>query len=173
MNFAGLMAEAITGKLARPSVKHENKQALNLLNGVGANQLDFIIGDSDREILAAAPLSLDIFDGGTFDIGFGAGKDALGQDYTLAKIVAIMIVNKSETGVIDLGGDGTAAAWKQLFAGSAAPEDAELRIRPGGTFMIVAPDADGYAVTDVTDHILKIAASVDLKCSILIGGRTS
>lgn len=143
-------------------------------NGTGANQGDRIWSDAGRTLASGADESLDVYDLGSVDIGAGVGKTALGQAFALAKVVGLLVVNRSATGggSLTIGGNGTGAAWSSLFNGS---DSATLGpIGPGGVAFVYSPDAAGIPVTDASDHLLKFAASGgDVTYDVAILGRSA
>jgi len=171
----GLMTNILSAvKTARPNAPIDMKIALNLANGTGPNQVDFLHCDEGRVILDTANLDLDLFDLGTLDVGAGAGKDLLGQGVNIAEIVAIAIVNKSTAGELVVGGEGSAAAFKQFFNNTGVPADSSIAVKAGGFLILAAPADPAYVVTDTTDHLLRLAAAGgDQTFDILLVGRTA
>jgi hypothetical protein len=129
-----------------------------LTSGVGANQADRLWVSEARALASGASESLDLFDLGSVNIGAGAGLDGLGQALNNTKIVTLcVVVDPSSAGKIILGGEGSGAAWNTLLNGS---DTATICPIPGGgCFLIHVPDAAGMVVTDVTNYLLKVAAS--------------
>lgn len=172
--FSGLMSNILDAQeSALPKVLHEFKQAQLLKNGVGVNQVDRVWGDNDLFVPTATPVDLDLFDFATIDIGAGVGLDALGQPAGFAKVIGLMVVNKSLTANLDVGNNATAAAFGQPFVNSADPDTAALRIGPGGTLLLINPSLAGYPVTDTSDHLLRLSSDADLNCAVLLAGRSS
>jgi hypothetical protein len=99
---------------------------------------------------------LDLYDLGSIDIGAGAGKDALGQTFTLAEVVALCVyLHPTSAGNLLVGGKATSAAWTSPFSANTD----KLTLKPGGIFFLFAPTDPAYAVVDSTNHLLKLEAS--------------
>lgn len=111
--------------------------------GTGANQADRMFFDS-RNILASANDDLDL--NGTTLI------DALGVPLALArlKLLAIYAYPGNANNIVM---DGAASARITTMMGGTTPT---LTIRPGGMFLLTAPDATAYAITATTADILRI-----------------
>lgn len=118
---------------------------VTLTHGTGANQANAQF--FDRRTLAASA---------TEDIDLAGGlTDAFGNALVFTKIRAIGIqALATNTNNVLLGG----AASNQLATLFGAVNDV-IVVRPGGLFLVVAPDAAGYAVTAATGDLLKIANS--------------
>ena len=116
-------------------------QALNLLNGAGANQSNQAWSD-DRQLAASAVDSHDLA---------GSLADAFGSTITFTSITAIAVIADAGNGDnIEIGGNANAMAG---FVGGATEI---VKVPPGGMFLITAPDATGFAVTAGTGDILDI-----------------
>jgi hypothetical protein len=116
-----------------------------LASGTGANQASNIYHDR-RTLGASASESLDLA---------GVLTNKFGTVLTFTKIKAIIIhASSGNTNNVLVGG----AASNQFINWVADASDV-LAVRPNGTFIIVAPDATGYAVTAATGDLLKIANS--------------
>ena len=115
----------------------------SLSNGTGANQANALWADT-RTLSASATENLDLA---------GVLTDAFGSTLTFTKIKALLI-EADDANVNDVVIGGAASnAWLALF-GDATDT---LKIKPGGFILIVAPDANGLAVTASTGDILKVA----------------
>lgn len=113
----------------------------SLVTGTGANQADRIFSDQ-RTIAASGTDDLDL--NGT------ALQDNLGVNLALARIKLIAVyAAAANTNVLVMGG-GTNPVTTIL--GGTTPT---LNIRPGGMFLLTAPDATGFAVTAATADILR------------------
>ena len=127
-----------------------------LTNGTSANQANRIWQDTGRFLASSGTEDLDLYDLGSIDIGAGAGKDALGQTFTLAEVVALCVyLHPTSAGNLLVGGKGTSAAWTSPFSANTD----KLTIKPGGMFFLYAPTDPAYAVVDSTNHLLKLEAS--------------
>jgi len=117
----------------------------SLANGTGANQANAFWIDA-RTLAASATENLDLA---------GVLTDAFGNVLTFTKIKAVL-VEADDANVNDVVLGGAASnAWAAMF-GDATDT---IKIKPGGFFMIVAPDANGLAVTASTGDLLKVANS--------------
>jgi hypothetical protein len=136
--------QSIAGDLstAKNSIKLGKIQSL--VDGAGLGQANLAWSDK-RTLAGAAADSLDLA---------GSLTDAFGQVITFTKIKAIAIVAAAaNTDAIVVGGGSN--AFSTIF-GDASDE---LIVRPGGMFILVAPDAAGYAVTPATGDLLAITNS--------------
>jgi hypothetical protein len=119
--------------------------SLNLTEGTGANQAQVVFHDQ-RTLAASGSEELDLA---------GALTDALGRTLTFTAVKALYIkAAAGNTNNVLVG--GAAANGFATWAGD--PTDVVV-IRPGGSLILVAPDATGYAVTTGTGDLLKIANS--------------
>jgi hypothetical protein len=117
-------------------------KAFALADGVGAGQAKSIFTDT-RSLAASASEDLDLS---------GVLTSAFGTAITFTKIKALIIV-AAAANVNDIVAGNTAS--NGCFSFFNASTDA-LRIKPGGAVALVAPDANGYAVTAGTADLLKI-----------------
>lgn len=118
--------------------------------GTGANKADqFYIDQRTLATTVAERINLYSFGSGT--------KDAVGNAFTLANVKTLIIQNTSTTpgDYLTVGNDATSAEWTS-FIGAAGVIG---RVRGGGSLIITAPDASGYAVVNTTNHLLKILNS--------------
>lgn len=116
-----------------------------LSNGTGANQAQHVFTDI-RTLTASASENLDLA---------GALTNAFGATLTFTKVKALIIkADSGNTNDVVVGGHAT-AAFSSMFAD---PTD-KVKVKPGGTFMITAPDANGLAVTATTADMLTVANS--------------
>lgn len=131
--------------------------ASDIASGTLANQADRIWHSISRALTSGSSETIDVYDLGSLDIGAGAGRDGLGQLWTVAEIVGILIRSATTSaGNLIIGGEGSGAAWNSLWNGS---DTAQLLLPPGGLFLMASPADPAWAVTDVTNHLLKLAAS--------------
>ena len=105
-------------------------------------------------LLADGNLDIDLFDLGTLDIGAGPGRDNLGNLWAQTKVLSITISNPASdlTGsvLIDQTALGS-TAWTGLIGTST------LNLETGSWVQFNYGPA-GRPITDVTDHMLRIAA---------------
>ena len=116
-----------------------------LSNGTAANQAKQVF--TDRRTLAAS---------GTENIDLsGVLVNAFGAVINFAKIKAIVIVAAAaNTNNVHVGGHASAA-----FVNWVTDATAIIKVKPGGIFLLTAPDANGFAVTATTGDLLTIANS--------------
>lgn len=117
----------------------------DLASGTGADQADIAFSDR-RTLTASATENLDLAGGLT---------DAFGATLTFARVKAIMVkASSSNTNDVVLGG-----AASNAFVNWVGDATDTVKVKPGGSFLIVAPNATGYVVTAGTGDILKVANS--------------
>lgn len=135
-----------------------NKQSDYRNSTTGLHYITNVLTLSDYSLtVASGGLALDLFDLGTFDIGAGAGRDNLGGTWATTKVHSVMIENKSAsaTGILTIDqAAATTTAWSK-FVGA----DAVISLE-AGCLMAANFGVNGVSVTDVTDHILQLAATV-------------
>jgi hypothetical protein len=113
-----------------------------LANGTGANQVSNHWHDQ-RTLTASSSENLDLA---------GSLVNGLGQTLTFTKIKAL-IVKAAVANVNDVViGNAAANAWLGPFGAVTHT----IAVKPGGLVVLVAPDANGYAVTAGTVDILKV-----------------
>jgi hypothetical protein len=112
-------------------------------NGTGASQAQYVFTDV-RTLTASASENLDLA---------GALADAFGATLTFTKVKALIIkADAANTNDVVVGGHASAA-----FASMFADATDKIKVKPGGTFMVTAPDANGLAVTATTADLLTVA----------------
>lgn len=143
ISFTSALTSALD--LVTASAPLSYKHTLSLTNGTGANQANKVWSDQ-RTLAASATEDLDLAGGIT---------DALGATITLTKIKAIAIhASSANTNSVLVGG----ATANQLANWVGNVNDVVV-VKPGGTFVLTAPDANGIGVTADTGDLLKIANS--------------
>lgn len=161
-------ASVAQGATAAPST--------TLASGTSSYQADRVWGDASRSLSSGGSENIDMYDLASIDIDAGAGKDGLGQTYTIAEVTGIMIVSEStSSGTLYVGGEGSAAAWQSMFHVSGSLSDtAGVVIGPGGFLLNFNPADPAFAVADSSNHLLKIAASGGaVTYSIYVLGRSA
>lgn len=129
------------------TVKYPLDYALSTVfeNGTGDDQANEAF--SDTRTLSAS---------GTEDLDLAGGlADAFGNTLTFTKVKALIVTAAaSNTNDVLVGG----ASSNQLasFFGDATDV---IKVKPGGTIMLMAPESAGYAVTAGTGDLLKVANS--------------
>lgn len=111
-------------------------------SGTGANQINLLW--SDQRTLAAST-------GEDLDLA-GSLVDAFGNTLTFASIKMIYIFSAAANGDNLLVGGAASAAISTLFSDTSD----EIIVAPGGTMLLVNPNAAGYAVTATTADLLRI-----------------
>ena len=114
-------------------------------DGTGENQAKSVFAD-ERTLTASSTENLDLA---------GALTDVFGNTITFTKVKAL-IVQAASGNTNDVLVGGAASNGFISWVGDATDI---VKVKPGGTFAIVAPDATGLAVTAGTGDILKIANS--------------
>lgn len=118
----------------------------DLANGTGANQVNTLWHDQ-RTLATATAENIDMFD-------FGGGTPSpLGTAIANASVKVLLIQNTHATDALTIGGEGSGAAWNSPFGAS---DTATVSLPAGGTLLLIAPTAAGFAVADTTNHLLKI-----------------
>jgi hypothetical protein len=117
-------------------------KAGSLQTGTGANQADRIFSDQ-RTIAPSANDDLDLA-GTTL-------QDNLGENLALARIKVIAVSAAAANANVLVMGGAAAAAITTILGGTSPT----LNIRPGGLFLLTAPDATGFAITATTADILR------------------
>jgi hypothetical protein len=114
-----------------------------LADGSGANQANKLWTDT-RTLTASSTENLDLN---------AVLTDIFGAALAFTKIKAL-VIKAADTNVNDVvvGGAGANAA-ASFFADATD----KVRVKPGGTVALIAPDANGYAVTAATGDILLVA----------------
>lgn len=114
-------------------------------DGSGADQIAQVFADT-RTIAASGSEDLDLN---------GTLVNAIGATVNFTKIKAI-IIKAAAGNANDVVVGGAASNQFATPFGAAAHT---VKVKPGGLFVLVAPDANGYAVTAATADLLKIANS--------------
>lgn len=147
-------------------------RALAFVDGTGEGQSDRFWYAENRTLLDTVSEDLDVYDLAAFDIGGGAGKDALGQTWALVEATALMVYNNdSSTGNLIIGNKASAAAWNDPFNGD---DEGMIKLPPDGVFLIACRNNPAWAVADSSNHLLKFLASGG-NCSfnVMLMGRSA
>ncbi len=114
-------------------------------DGTGANQAKEMWIDT-RILAASATENLDLA---------GVLADVFGNVLTFTKIKAILVTaDPTNTNDVLVGGHATAA-----FATCFGDVTDVVKVKPGGIFLITAPDVNGLAVTATTGDLIKVTNS--------------
>ncbi len=120
-------------------------KAAEFANGTGANQANQLFFD-ERTIAASSSEELDLA---------GSLTNAFGETITFTKVKGIVIFAlAANTNNVVVGG-----AAEHAFAAMFDDAADELVIRPGGLFVLTAPNVDGMAVGAGASDKLKVANS--------------
>lgn len=140
---AALYSSALDFSTAEQNLQYNVSHAF--ADGVGANQAQRLFTDQ-RTLAASATENLDLS---------GVLTDAFGASLAFTEVKALVIkAAAGNTNDVLVGG----AASNGFITPFGDATDV-VRVRPGGTLVLVAPDATGYAVTAGTGDLLKIANS--------------
>jgi hypothetical protein len=128
-----------------------------LETGVSADQANRGWRTTSESITSGATLDIDLYDFAAFDIGAGAGNDALGLALALEEIVTIIIKHRSGAGRLEIMPTplpATPVAWLPTL--TVANGGA---LKAGGVFMMHQPDTDAFDIQDGVSHILRLKAN--------------
>ena len=143
LSYTLTASRSSTRDLGAASVSESLSYSQVIADGDGANQAERVWGDS-RSLAASATEEHDLAGGLT---------DGLGATITLTEVRALAVkASTANASTITLGG-ASSNAW-EIWAGAAG--DA-IKLRPGGSLILIAPDATGYAVTGGSADLLKVA----------------
>ncbi|HBH54951.1 MAG TPA: hypothetical protein DDY91_23970 [Planctomycetaceae bacterium] len=138
---------------------HGVAQSVNFsASGTGSGQADRFWQSTGRTLSSAATEDLDVYDLGSLDIsGAGAGRDALGQLWTVAEIAGLLVFNRSTSaGNLLVGNNNTTAAWNSILNAS---DTAAITLPPSGILLLASTNDPAWAVADATNHLLRFTAS--------------
>ena len=114
-------------------------------NGTGADQANELFTDT-RTITASSSENLDLA---------GVLTDAFGTTLSFTKVKALVITAAAaNVNDVVVGGHPTAAFFPMFGAANDT-----VNVKPGGTLVLVAPDATGYPVVATTADMLTVANS--------------
>lgn len=150
--FSGTLKISISGTLQ----KSQNLGDPVTKPVVFSKTVNFDNGTGDQQANMAFMNSATISGSGSADLDLAGGlTDAFGDTITFTKIKMILITADEDNGdTLSIGGDASAA-----FDAIVADGSDELICRPDGAILLLAPNADGYAVTATTADILEITNS--------------
>ena len=147
------------GTVLTASAAHGAQQAVSFTaSGTGAGQADRFWQSTGRTLTSGGTEDLDVYDLGSLDIsGAGAGRDALGQLWTVAEIAGMLFYNRpTSAGNLLIGGKNTSAAFKSWCASS---NTAQVTVPPAGIFLLASTNDPAFTVVDATNHLLMLTAS--------------
>jgi hypothetical protein len=159
-----LNSTAQSGSGSGLSLLARTYEAATLSSGAGLNQANQIWVDIDSLIGPDDFTSLDMRSPGV--------SDQLGQPLAFTTIKLFYIKNNSDVPGNDLwigGGVTMDTSWNSPFGGS---DEAQLIIPAGGSLLLVAPSAAGFAVEEDTNQFLSIEnhGSESIEYEIIIIG---
>ncbi len=146
---SALLTALLTGAPDLGATKHELSvgPAYNFTDGSGADQANKLFMDT-RTLAASGTENLDFS---------GALTDPLGGAVVFTKIRAIIVrAAAANTNDVVVGGLLSGAFGLASFFGL---DGSSVNVKPGGMFMLVAPNLAGYAVAAGTADLLKILNS--------------
>ena len=147
--------------LVTVSVPLDTTARTRLASGTGADQADMQWSDT-RTLGASATEDLDLA---------ASLTGPLGTTLTFARVKAVLVTASSgNTNNVNVTRPASNGVPLFLAAGDG------LAVRPGGTFLLVAPDATGYAVTADTGDLLTFtnsAGSTSVTYSVVIIGASA
>lgn len=144
---SSVLALAFAGAPTLGSSTHrvESTYSHTFTDGAGANQVDRIYTEQ-RTLTASATTTLDLA---------GVLTDPFGTVITFARIKAILIfADDANTNNVIMG-----AAASNQFVGPFGDASDTISTKPGGTTMLIAPDATGWPVSAGSTDNLKFANS--------------
>jgi len=131
--------------------------AADLETGTATGQADRVFTSQGRTLTTGVSEDIDLYDLNVLDIGAGAGKDPLGQPWIAREIVYLSVVcSSTSTGTLKVGGKGTANTWSAPFNGD---DNALVLVVPSGFVQLYGASDPAYAVSNTSNHVLKIEAS--------------
>lgn len=125
-------------------------------DGISASQANRAWRTTSETILSGATLDIDVYDFAGFDIGAGAGNDAIGQALVLEEVVTLILKHRSGAGQLEIA--PTAHAQKLAWVPSLTVANGGA-LKAGGVFMMHQPDTDAFDVQDGVSHILRLKAN--------------
>lgn len=135
-------AQIGSNDISNPEFRPFFDKLLQFASGTGADQADIVFADS-RNILASGNDDLDLA---------GVLTGAFGVVISAAEVVGLLVINKSLTQTLSVGGGSNPWAGPWGAAGDI------VKIGPRGVLALFAPDANGLgAVVAGTGDILRIA----------------
>ena len=124
----------------------------NLGSGTASGEADRAWSEYSRSLATGVNEDLDLYDLGSRDIGAGSGLDALGQSWSAAEIVGLIIYNAGP-GILTVT-PSSSNGWTPLLGASGTHA-----IGAGGYLNVYNPADPAMVVTDASSHQLNFAAS--------------
>lgn len=161
LNARAAFTQTGSNDLGTVSAALELAFSRTIASGTGANQADLIFADT-RTITASSSENLDLR---------GSLTDAFGATLSMVELVAIIVTADSANTNNVVLGDATNPI--DLFGGT----NPTFSVKPGGMFMVVAPNASGLCAVDAgSGDVLKVANSnsgTSVTYSIIVVGRSA
>jgi len=157
LSFKAVLNQGVANAIASANNNAVIEKLISLLDGTGAGKASKGYS-APRSLAASATDALDLAGGLT---------DAFGASITFTKIKMIIIkAADTNTGNLTVGGGTTPA---NSWLGAATDK---VVIKPGGIFILAAPDANGYTVTNTSADLLNIVNTVAASAAyeILLAG---
>lgn len=157
--YANITLQQAIG-LGTGQIPVNEKITQDFTDGSGDDQCHFGWSSAARAIAAS----------GTDDLDLNASlTDGFGNSITITKL-KLLIIKAAATNTDDLL-IGAAASHPLAIFGDAASDI--LKLKPGGTLILMAPKAAGYGVVAATSDVLRVAnnsSSVGVAYDILVAG---
>lgn len=147
---------SVAGDLQAARSDFTYDRTIDLANGTGADQANQVWSDT-RTLTSGSNETLDLN---------ASLTNAAGESVTFTKVKAIFIRNKGTT-ALTIGG-----AASNGFISWVGGATHTLEVKPGGVFLLTAPDATGLAAAAGTADQLKITNAAGASCDydiILVG----
>ncbi len=140
-----------------------------IATGTNANQANRAWVDRNRTLAENVSDVIDLYDYAGQDIGSGLGRDGLGLPLTIEEIVTIAVKHESGDGSLEIRPQPGGAGWTPIGEHTVANGGA---LKAGGSINKHQPHADGFGVTDGTNHLIRFTAvGGDLVYSVYVLGR--
>ena len=171
-SITGTYTNALTNSGGNVALPFSKAITIAITDGTTTNKADVFWSATGRALSGASSEDVDMYDLASFDIGTGAGENALGNAVTMADIVLVFVQNAStSTGNLTIGNKNAATAWQTPF--NSSDTGAVGPLKPGGFFMLGSGADPAFPVTDTSDHLLTMTSSATLTYDIYIIGRSA
>ena len=127
-----------------------------ILSGVSASQANRAWELRAHTIINGTTIDIDLYDYAGWDIGAGAGNDALGQTLTIEEIVCLVVKQVSGDGQLEIqpsvptSGGLTWAPQMTVANGGA--------LRAGACICLFCSHTHGFDIDDGVSHVLRLGA---------------
>lgn len=132
-----------------------------IANGTGTGQVDAVYSKRITVTDSSTPTDLDLA---------GSLTDPFGDTVTFAELLLLFVRFNGASGVLSVGGDGSAA----ISTLTGATNDT-IGVTAGGHIVLYSPTSTGYAVTATSADILQFAISTGTNATadVIILGRSA